>query len=149
MGRERNVSVYHHTMIMIVILRVHCVVRIMGIVATQCELLSCLMHLFEKKNVFPCSELQGRTRIVATQRELWEGKWIHYFFSSKKWIVAMPHASRLRHGNSEHTCFGQGRAWINSIRCLATNFQPSRQLMLVLTFRRQALSLVFISDSLR
>ena len=66
MERERNVSVYHHTMIMIVILRVHCVVRIMGIVAPQCELLPCLVHLFEK-NVFPCSELQGRTRIVAAQ----------------------------------------------------------------------------------
>ena len=48
MRRERNVSVYHHTMIMIVILRVHCVVRIMGIVVTQCELLSCLMHLLKK-----------------------------------------------------------------------------------------------------
>jgi hypothetical protein len=36
----------------------------------------------------------------------------------------MPHASRLRHCNSEHTCFGQGRAWINSIRCPATNFHP-------------------------
>ena len=45
-------------MIMIVILRVHCVVRIMGIVATQCELLSCLMHLFEKK----CVSMLGITR---------------------------------------------------------------------------------------
>ena len=58
MGSERNVSVYHHTMIMIVILRVHCVVRIMGIVATQCELLPCLMHLFEKK----CVSMLGITR---------------------------------------------------------------------------------------
>ena len=58
MGRERNVSVYHHTMIMIVILHLHCVVRIMGIVATQCELLPCLMHLFEKK----CVSMLGITR---------------------------------------------------------------------------------------
>ena len=57
MGREMNVSIYHHIMIMIVILRVHCVVRIMGIVATQCELLSCLVHLLKE-----CVSMLGITR---------------------------------------------------------------------------------------
>jgi hypothetical protein len=71
------------------------------------------------------------------------------FFFPKNELGAMPHASGLQRCNSEHTCFGQGRAWINSIQCLATNFQPFRQLMLVVTFRQQALSLAFILDSLR
>ena len=73
MGRERNVSVYHHTMIMIVILRVHCVVRIMGIVATQCELLPCLMHLFEKK----CVSMLGITR---TDENCCHGRETNTFF---------------------------------------------------------------------
>jgi hypothetical protein len=79
-------------------------------------------------------------RIARSQRKL---------FFSKNELGAMPHASGLQRCNFEHTCFGQGRAWINSIQCLATNFQPFRQLMLVVTFRQQALSLAFILDSLR
>ena len=47
------------------------------------------------------------------------------------------HAScRLGYYKSEYICFGQGRAWINSIRCLAINFQLLRQLMFVVTFRQ-------------
>jgi len=40
------------------ILRVHCVVIIMGIVATQCKSLSSLMHLLKKK----CVSMLGITR---------------------------------------------------------------------------------------
>ena len=42
------------------------------------------------------------------------------FFSQK---MNCYHAScGLGYCKSEYTCFGQGRAWINSIRCLAINF---------------------------